>query len=107
MSVTFLNVVFENTTGFDLPLTIEAPIGAVAYGPNIVVKNTNVDIPIRRDNCLSVRLIAEERDHGATQDFVLVLPEKGRGSYLERVEAKFTVADITGRVTARTEGIAG
>ena len=27
MSVTFLNVLFRNKTGIDIPLTIEAPIG--------------------------------------------------------------------------------
>jgi hypothetical protein len=103
MSVTFQNVLLKNSTGIDnIPLTIEVPIGNPVYGPSPVKANANVDIDISRDNCLSVRLRMDDPDHGATQDFVLASPGKGRPSYLETVEAIFNVGDITGSAKART-----
>jgi hypothetical protein len=101
MSVTFLNVLFQNNTGLDIPLTVETPIDTVVYA-NTVKGNAKVDIPIVRQNCLSVRLRVTDPDHGATQDFVLAPPGKGRPSYLETVEAQFDVGDITGSATAQT-----
>lgn len=102
MSVTFLNVQFQNNTGIAITLTIETPIGALVYGPKPVGANGNVDVPIGRQNCSSVRLTVPDPDHGATQDFVLGPPQKGRPSYLEAVAVQFEVGDITGTVKART-----
>jgi hypothetical protein len=102
MSVIFLNVLFQNNTGIAIPLTIETPIGTQAYGPTTVDGNGRVDIPKLGHNCLSVRLIVTDTEHGATQDFVLALPGKGRPSYLEAVEVQFNVGDITGSAKAQT-----
>lgn len=105
MSVTFLNVLFQNNTGLDIELTIEAPISMVVFGPQPVQGNAKVDIPINRHNCLSARLIAEYPDHGATQEVVLGPPSMGNGRpiYLQGIEARFTAADIAVNVKARTE----
>jgi hypothetical protein len=102
MNVIFRNILFQNNTGIDIPLTIETPIGIGVYGPKIVKANANVDIPINRDNCLCVGLIVDDKDHGATQDFMLASPGKGRPSYLEAVEVQFYVGDITGTAMAKT-----
>ena len=100
-NVTFLNVIFQNDSGIGLPLTIEAPVGTKVHGPEVVPANSKVTINIKRDNCLSTRLIVTDTNHGAMQDFVLT-PGKGRRIYWETVEAQFTVGSITGVGKARS-----
>ena len=102
MNVVFANVIFKNSAGIEIPLTIESPIGTRVYGPKGVSASTSVDIPIVSDNCTSVRLNVSDPDHGATQDFALAPSAKGRHVYLEAVEVQFDVGDITGTARVRT-----
>jgi len=102
MSVVFANVVFTNDTGIKIPVTIEAPIGTVAYGPVDVDGNQKVNMPINKQNCLSVRVVVTDRDHGASQDFLVANSGTGRPSYFETLEVQFDVGDITGSATIRT-----
>ena len=89
MSVTFLTVTFQNNTGIQIPLTIEAPFANIVYGPGYINGNTTVIIPIGQRNCSSVRLLVTDQDHGAVQDFVVGPPQMGRPSYIETVNAVF------------------
>ena len=102
MSVRFHSVLLHNKTGLEIPLKIEAPIHHIVYGPVKVPPESTVTVNVFRNDCPSVRLIADDVDHGATQDFVVASSGSGRQSYLESVEVDFNVGDITGIATVRT-----
>jgi hypothetical protein len=103
MPVMFQSIRFDNTqTGLTMPVKIEAPIGNLVKSaiadPGLV---TTIDV--FQKNCASVRIVADDQDHGATQDFVLAPPMSGRASYLQNVDVQFTVGELIGSFTAATE----
>jgi hypothetical protein len=71
-----LTVKFENTSGLNIPVTIEAPINTPVASKTINAEQPEV-FNIPGNNFLSVRIIADDPNHGAIQDFVVGPPKKG------------------------------
>lgn len=106
MPVPLREVVFRNTNNIEVTLTVEAPIGTVVGAPQTVGPMSIVTVRPGVTDCLSVRLTASDRTHGATSQTFAVAPAiDGRRAFLDSVLAVYTIADFKGKVTARTEGI--
>ena len=104
MSIPFVEVVFYNTNGIDVNLTIEAPAGTVVSGPQTVRGNSTVTVRPGVDNCPSTVIIASDATHGEyKQSFGLATPSSGRRGYLESVNVRYGIGSFSGSIKARTE----
>jgi hypothetical protein len=99
MNVLFRSVKFQNDTSFDMPVKIEVPIGGAVFRGNAPANQT-VTIELMENNSSSVRIVADDPEHGATQDFIL--QSVGNPLFLEQVEVQFVPASIQGSVNACT-----
>jgi hypothetical protein len=91
MSIRFGEVVFHNKNNIDIAVRIEAPIGTGVVSGTWVARKTTARIPVRRDNCPSVAIIAEDEAHDEyRQTFAVNAPGSGLGrpAYLESVEVE-------------------
>ena len=104
MSVPFTEVAFHNTNNIDVTLTVEAPSGTVASGPQTVRANSSVAVRPGVNNCPSSVITASDTTHGEfKQSFGLAAPSSGRPSYLESIDVSYGIASFSGSLRARTE----
>ena len=107
MSVAFVSVKFQNTTGIDViaTVTIQTPPGRPPTSKAAPAQSTVSITPDSPDNCLAVSIHADDGGgHGATQDFILGSPNVGYTSYLESIDVVYSdYFDIVGTATTRTD----
>lgn len=106
MSVRLGEVAFRNNNNIDVTVGIEAPIGTSVVSGTTAAANQTVKIPVRRDNCASIAIIAKDDEHGEYRQTFTVsapAPRTGQPAYLESVELQYVIASFSGSFTARTE----
>jgi hypothetical protein len=106
MSIRFGEVVFHNKNNIDVGVRIEAPIGTGVVSGTPVAKNGTARIPVGRDNCASVAIVANDGSHDEyRQTFAVNTPGSGLGrpAYLESVEVDYVIGSFSGGFTARTD----
>ena len=104
MSVKFDAVSFHNKNSIDTTVAIEAPIGTTVVPGTVVPMKTTVKIPVNRENCVSVAIIANDGSHEERQTFEVNRPATGTGvpAYLVSVELEYSIGTFKGGFTAHT-----
>jgi len=102
MPVSFAEIRFYNTNGIDEPLTIEAPIGKVVYGPKTVPASSSVTINPNQTDCQSVLIRAGDPPHHDEQSFATI-GSRPLPAYLERLSVRHAIGSLHATLSARTE----
>jgi hypothetical protein len=105
VSVRLAEVKFRNANDITVHLTIEAPSGTPVLGPVAITPMSSATLLTNVNDCVAVRLTATDPVHGEShQVFAAALPLDGHPSYIERIEAIYTLGVFQGRYWARTRG---